>query len=229
MTLNIKQAQAKKSNKTSPVPEEGVQLGVVVNVVDLGVQPGGMYQGAPKPDEHQIRITYELPNDTHEFDGEQKPLLISETFKFSGSELSKCYKRLHGIDPGLKITGGDLAKLVGLAVQVMIVHRVGKGKHEGRVFANVAAVSPLMKGMKGPDETYNPQFFYSPSSHDEESWSKLPDFLKEIINNRLDATDKPVSASKPAPKPTPQGTADDEPPFEPDDLPNFTADGADEW
>lgn len=227
MTLNIKQAGSKKSSgKASPIPQEGVQLGVIIQVVDLGVQPGGFYKGAEKPASRKIRLTYELPYELHDFDGEKKPLLISEEFKFSGSELSTCYKRINSIDPGLKKTGGDFAKLVGEAVQVQIVHEVPtSGKYEGRTFANVAAVSPLMRGMSGPDETFNPQYFYSPDSHDENIWSEMPDFLKEKINTRLDATDKPVRASTPRPNPTPQGGDDDEPPFDPGVS---TADYADE-
>lgn len=216
MTLNITKAKAPKSNKVSPVPQEGVQLAIVVNVVDLGVQPGSFYQGTQKPPAQKVRVTYELPHDTHEFDGEQKPLLISEDFPFSGHELSKCSKRLHGIDPGLKKTGGDLSKLVGMPVQVMITHRPGKGKYEGRTFADVNSVSPLMKGMVVTDEPYNPTFFYTPSAHDPVVWEKLPTFLQEIINNRLDAQSQPQTASKPAPKPTPQPEVDDTPPFDTD-------------
>lgn len=228
MSLNITQVQKPKSNKVSPVPAAEVQLGVIVQVIDLGVQPGGSYKGEAKPDAQKIWVTYELPNDTHDFDGETKPLLISEDFTFSGSELSTCYKRLNGIDPGLKLTGGDLSKLVGMAVQVMITHREGKGKYLGRTFANVAAVSPLMRGMKGPDETYNPQFFYTPSDHNEEIWSQLPDFLKAKIEARLDAPSEAVQPRKAEPKATPQAQEDDAPPFD-TDTPEQVAGSDEDW
>ena len=228
MSLNIKKAnKGTGTKKAGPVPQDGVQLAVIVQVVDLGVQPGGEWKGQVKPPSRQVRMTYELPHDTHEFDGEEKPLLISETFSFSGSELSTCYKRINAIDPGLKLTGGDYSKLVGQAVQVQITHRQGKGKYEGRVFANVSAVSQLMRGMKGPDETYNPQYFYSPDSHDEEIWSSMPDFLKEIIESRLDKQERTVSAPKPAPKATPQPEVDDAAPFDTDV--STAADADEEW
>lgn len=228
MSLNINKAKkGTGTKKAGPVPQDGVQLAVIVQVVDLGIQPGGEYKGQAKPPSRQIRMTYELPHDTHEFDGEQKPLLISETFSFSGSELSTCYKRINAIDPGLKTTNGEFANLVGKAVQVQIVHRQGKGKYEGRVFANVASVSQLMRGMQGPDETYNPQYFYSPDSHDEEVWSQMPDFLKEIIESRLDKQERTVSAPKAASNATPQGTADDAAPFDTDV--STAADADEEW
>lgn len=208
MTLNINSVKTSKprSDKPSPVPMDGVQLGVIVQVVDLGVQPGGSFQGEQKPPSRQLRVTYELVNDTHDFDGEQKPLLISETFPFSGSDMSKCYKRINSIDPGLKLTNGDYALLVGTGVMVQIVHKEGKGKHEGRTFANVASVSPLMRGMTAPTSTFNPQYFYSPSVHDQEVWDQMPEFLQGIINARLDATGSSTAAPNPASNPTPQGT-----------------------
>lgn len=212
MSMNINSAKSKAPAKKNPVPMDGVQLGVIVQVVDLGVQPGSVYQGEKKPDERQIRLTYELPNDVHEFDGEEKPLLISETFKFSGHEKSTCYKRINTIDPGLKLTGGDYANLIGKAVMVQIVHKDGKGKHVGRVFANVAAVSPLMRGMSGPDSTFNPVYFYSPDSHDEEVWGKMPEFLQNIVNGRLDS-----AATRPASSEQSRDTSPDEPPFEVED------------
>lgn len=213
MSFNINDVKSTKKagDKVSPTPMDGVQLGVIVQVIDLGVQPGGFYLGKPKPDSQRMWVTYELPNDTHDFDGETKPLLVSEDFPFSGSELSTCYKRMNSIDPGLKLTGGELSKLIGLPVQVMITHKAGKGKHEGRTFANVSAVSPLMRGMKSPDETYNPQFFYSPKEHDESIWQQLPDFMKEKVEARLDSAGRTVSTPKPTSNPTPQGTVDKAP------------------
>ena len=71
---------------------------------------------------------------------------------------------------------------------IQITHKAGKGKHEGRTFANVASVSPLMRGMQGPDDTYNPKYSYSPDEHDPEVWELMPDFLKEIIDRRLNKT-----------------------------------------
>jgi hypothetical protein len=178
---------AKKQTGPQHTAEEGVQVAVITQVVGLGLQDGGFWQGEKKPDQKMVRFTYELVNDVHDFGGEMKPLVISEEFAFSGNEKSRCYKRANGIDPGLKNSKGDLSKFVGKPVMVQIIHNAGKGKHEGKVFANIGGVTPLPKGMPAPQTTFNPQFFYDPYKHNEEVFQQLPDFLKEKIQNRLDA------------------------------------------
>lgn len=45
-----------------PVFEDGeVYLARVVQVVDLGLQAGGEYEGKPKPDKEQVLLTFEFP------------------------------------------------------------------------------------------------------------------------------------------------------------------------
>ena len=71
---------------------------------------------------------------------------------------------------------------------VQIIHKAGVGKHEGKVFANIGGVTPIPKGMPVPQGTFNAQFSYDPYNHDEDVFQQLPDFLKEKIIQRLDAT-----------------------------------------
>jgi len=213
LNINTAKSAANPNRKPAPVADEGTHLGVIVQVIDLGVQPGGTYLGEVKPDAQKVRITYELVNELHDFDGEQKPLIISEEIKFSGNEKSVCYKRLTSLDPGMKKTGGDLTKLLGMPVMVQVIHKQGKGKHEGKVFANVGSVAPAMKGIALPESTFNELMWYSPSRHDEDVFQKLPEFMRNMIESRLD---KPQTATKPAPKATPQPKVDDAPPFVPD-------------
>lgn len=178
----------KKASGPQYTPEEGVQLAIITQVVGLGLQDGGTWQGEKKPDQKMVRFTYELVNDVHDFGGEQKPLVISEEFALSGNEKSRCFKRANGIDPGLKNSKGDITKFVGKPVMVQIIHKAGAGKHEGKVFANIGGVTPIPKGMPVPQGTFNAQFSYDPYNHDEEVFQQLPDFLKEKIIQRLDAT-----------------------------------------
>jgi hypothetical protein len=133
-----------------------------------------------------VQLTYELYNEVHDFGGDQKPLIISERMPFSGNEKSRLYKRINGIDAGFRLSGGDLSKLVGSPVMVQIVHQPGKGPSAGRVFANIGAVTPAMKGMPVPQDTFNPKFIYDPYAHSEDNFQKLPQFLRDLINSRLD-------------------------------------------
>lgn len=196
MTLNVNDAKTNTVFKDRPQPEEGTHLGVVIQVIDLGVQPGPVFQGEKKPDAQMVRLTYELPNETHDFDGEIKPLIVSEEFKFSGDDRSKCFKRLNALDPGMKKTGGDLMKLLGMPCMVQIIQKDGKGKHEGKKFSNVGSIAPLMKGMAAPESTFNGLVAYTPSMHVQDVWDSLPEFLQNKISSRLDASGESQTSAK---------------------------------
>lgn len=207
MNLN----NAKKSNKTSPTPEAGMQLGIITQIIGLGTQPQRPFQGQAKPPAKMVRITYELPNDTHDFGGELKPLVISEEMPFSGNEKSKLYRRVTGIDAGLAQSRGDLAWFVGKPVMVNIIHKAGTGNNAGRVFANIGTVTPIPKGFPVPASAFNPCFIYDPYSHDEAIFQQLPDFLKTTILNRLDGGNNATTNTTGSTDTAPATSSPDEP------------------
>lgn len=184
MNLN----KANSSSKTSPTPEAGMQLGIITQIIGLGVQPQRPFQGQAKPPAKMVRITYELPNDVHQFGDESKPLVMSEEMPFSGNDKSKLYKRVTGIDPSLGNSKGDLSWFIGKPVMINIIHKAGAGQHAGKVFANIGTVTPVPKGYPVPPAAYNPCFLYDPYSHDESIFQQLPDFLKTKILSRLDGS-----------------------------------------
>lgn len=205
MNLN----SAKQNNKPSVLPEAGLQLGIITQIIGLGLQPQRPYQGQEKPPAKMVRITYELPNEQHDFGGELKPLVMSEEMPFSGNEKSKLYRRVNGIDPGLAQSRGSLDWFVGKPVMVQITRVQGKGASAGREFANITNVTPVPKGFPVPAAAFNPCFLYDPYNHNEEAYQQLPDFMKEKINSRLDggnnatttqrATAAPAASTTPTP------------------------------
>lgn len=206
MNLN----SAKTSNKNAPTPEAGMQLAIITQIVGLGLQPQRPYQGQAKPPAKMIRITYELPNDTRDFGGELKPLVLSEEMPFSGNEKSRLYKRVTGIDPALAQSKGDLSWFVGKPVMVNIVHKVGTGTNAGRVFANIQTVTPVMKGLPVPSAPFNTTFIYDPYNHDESVFQQLPDFLKQAILSRLDGANNATTNQRTTDTPATTPTADEE-------------------
>lgn len=206
MNLNT----AKQQAKAGPIPEAGMQLGIITQIVGLGMQPQRPFQGQEKPPAKMLRITYELPNSTHEFGGELKPLVISEEMPFSGNEKSRLYKRVTGIDTGLGQSRGDLTWFVGKPVMINIVHRAGVGTNAGRVFANIQAVTPVMKGLPVPAAPYNPAFIYDPYNHDESVFQQLPDFLKTTILSRLDGGTQNAVTQQRTTDTTPAASSTDE-------------------
>lgn len=191
--MNLNKAQ--QSSKASPTPEAGMQLGIITQIVGLGVQPQRPFQGQAKPPAKMVRITYELPNDVHQFGDESKPLVMSEEMPFSGNEKSKLYKRVTGIDPNLANSKGDLSWFVGKPVMINIIHKSGSGQHAGKVFANIGTVTPVPKGYPVPPAAFNPVFLYDPYNHSEEVFQQLPDFLKTKINERLDGSNNATTNS----------------------------------
>lgn len=185
--MNINQAP-KGSGKQSPIPTADSHRAVLIQVVGLGLQPGGVWEGQKKPDKVKVRFTYELPDQKAEFDGEEKPLIISEDMNFSGHEKSGMVARLNVLDPQNE-TGGDLFKLLGKSCLIQVKHKAGNGKNAGRTFANIGSVTSLPSILPSitPEEVFNPLVAYDPSAHDEDVFSKLPQFLQDKIKDRLDA------------------------------------------
>lgn len=209
MSMNVNNYKS-GGNGPKYTPEEGIQPAVIISVVGLGLQEGREFNGEKKPPSVQVRLTYELVDELHDFDGEQKPLIISEEFMISSNEKSKCMKRLSALDPDMSITGGDLTKLVGTPCAVQIGHKQGKGTHAGKTFANILSVGKPGR-MKINTDTFNTQFSYDPNAHDEEAWDLMPEFLRDKINNRLDKDDAPApKKSKPAKTAAPELEFDDE-------------------
>lgn len=205
MSMNINDAP-KGSGKQSPIPEADTHIGVVIQVIGLGLQPGGEWDGQPKPDKKKVRITFELPEQTAEFDGEEKPLIISKEYNFSNHEKAPLVALLNTLDPKNE-TKGDLTKLLGKACLVTVAHREGKGKHQGKVFANLAGVTALPKIIPAPEGTFNPLVSYDPYDHDDAVFGDLPEFIQDKISTRLDAPANAVAQ---------ESKDDEEPPFDAD-------------
>lgn len=202
MSLNINDFESKSSPKYTP--EEGIQPAVVVQVIGLGLQEGQEWppkSGKKKPDHYRVRVTYELVDEVHDFDGEQKPLIVSEEFKISNDDRSTCFKRLSAIDPGMKKTGGDLMKLVGAPVALSI-------QINDKGYPKITAAAKPSKSMKIDVDTFNEKVTYNPDDHDQDVFESLPEFIQTKIQNRLDAKS---GSSAPAPKEEPE--FDDDVPF----------------
>jgi hypothetical protein len=76
-----------------PVFEDGeTYFARVVQVVDLGLQPGGEYQGQPKPDKEQVLITFEFGD---VLNGEGKPGWLSVNLDLPDRWETGAFKGMH--------------------------------------------------------------------------------------------------------------------------------------
>ncbi len=176
-------------------PQENMKPGAKparpVQLIDLGVQPQRPYMGQEKKPAHMIYLTYEL---SHEFlkdgDGnllEDKPRWISEDFPFYSlsNDRARSTKRYNALDPNGEC-GGDFDKLLARPCNVVIVNNPGKGKNAGKVFDNIADVTPAadMPGYVQPELVNKPKVFLL-DEPDMEVFGSLPEWLQDRVKGNL--------------------------------------------
>ena len=154
----------KPNDKDFEMPPAGTAMAVCYRVIDLGTQET-TYMGQPKK-QHKIMISWELPDEKMS-DG--RPFTISQRYTWSMSEKASLRKDLEswrGVpfrDNEFGHGGFDIKNVIGKACLLTIVH----SESQGKTYANITAVSKLMKGQAAPTETVNEQVYLSLS---EERW-----------------------------------------------------------
>lgn len=137
-----------KGGKSFSVLEEGTYPAILVQVIDLGVQPQEDWKTKkPKPPAHKVLFTFELPTETVEIDGEDKPRWMSKDYTYSFNEkaaLSKVVQVLMKDKPKAKA----LDDLLGAACMLNVGHTASGN-------AKIAGIVPKIKGMTLPESTNN--------------------------------------------------------------------------
>lgn len=204
MPLNMNDVAKAEQKRTEyqPIPAKA-HAGRLVGVVDMGLQPRAPYQGKPKKPAYRVRLTFELPNQRIEVDGESRPRWIDKEITFSTYDNSTCVKFFKTMDPD-GVTKGDWTKLIGTPVQVVVVHNKGD---DGRIYDNIQDIVPLMDGIEVGDLENDPLIF-DLSNPDMETFDRLPKFKQDKIKANLEfkgskletllsGNDLPVTASTP--------------------------------
>jgi len=144
---------AKEGTGAAFVPcPAGSQAGVCVDVVDLGLIENAKFpneDGSPKL-QHKIDVVWE----SSELMDTGKPFLVKKRYTLSLAEKANLRHDLESWR-GKPFTdaerqGFDVEKLLGHACILSVIHKTGS---KGGTFANVATVSPLMRGMAKPTAT----------------------------------------------------------------------------
>ena len=153
---------------------------------------------------NKVRLTWELPNELREFDGVQKPLVISKEYTLSMHEKATLRKDLESWR-GLGFTeeeakSFDVTKLLGVPCMLSVVHTKSKA---GDMYAKIGSISKIMKGMQCPAQ-FNPSFeFNYTDKFSDEVVESLPDFIKEKIKSSEEYKElKAGEISKPEPEET---------------------------
>ena len=153
-------------------------------LVDLGSRASEFYKdknGTPKV-QRQINLSFELPTELME---SGKPFVISRYYTLSLHEKSNLRRDVESW-VGKKLEEGasiDLNVLVGRPCLLSIIHEPRKtGTGERAVIKSIAAVP---KGFTVPD-AINESLIYDLDNHSEATFSQLPDWMREQIENSIE-------------------------------------------
>lgn len=181
-------AARKAESKAKEQPVEGTHAARLLGIIDLGHQPGFIYQGKEVESEWKLEFTYELVNHNME-DG--RPFVVSERLtnkdwedEKTGRASTLVYRAKSLLGKEYKSGVADLLKLLGKPCMVSVTHNE-KG------YANVrgqAAVGSVPFGMDVKELT-NETYFFDQDEPDMDQWEKFPDFKKEAITSGLEFND----------------------------------------
>jgi hypothetical protein len=194
-------ATAGSSRTYTPLPS-GSHVARCYSIVDLGSHDD-TYQGETRK-RHTVRIGWEVPGERIDVGGEDKPASISKTYTLSLNEKAGLRKELEGwrgrAFTADELRGFDLAKLIGQECLLSVIHET---KQDGKVVAKITSISRLPKGMSCP-AAENKTLEYSVSTHRQEVFETLPQFLQDIIreSDEWKAAIKAAATSEDAPEAT---------------------------
>jgi hypothetical protein len=174
------------------LPPAGTQVGTLTVFACLG-RHISTWQGVARERE-LCGLQYELT----EPGTDGRPLAVNEILTLSMNERATLFARIVALFGGSEPPRGfDLAKLLGRAGIVTVTHVT---KPDGKTFANVAGLTPLLRGMSPPGVSAG-LVFYDIDEHNEEAYAALPGRFRKMVDNAIDQTaPAPVAPARPAPR-----------------------------
>ncbi len=179
VSLKIK----KKSGSSVPPMEAGTYPAVCVGIVDLGEQ----YNEAFKKYTDKMLFIWEIPSQTIEIDGEDKPRWLSKDFSASLHEKSNLYQTLVSWR-GKAFTEAELTEDENGDMQFSVLEMLGSGcflqviveEKDGNSYNRITSVIALAVGMSTPP-TETPLIAFDIDRWDNEAFKSLPEWIQERI------------------------------------------------
>jgi len=159
----------------------GNHVGVCYAVVDLGTQHSDAFtwegKAIPESTRPQVLIMWEIPAETVEVDGEQKPAVISKFYNAFFNDKATLRQHLEAWR-GRQFTeeelcGFNIMNVLGKACMINVVHDA-KGK------AKIAGVAAMPKGISAPKPT-NPLVAIDFDEWNQEAFDSLSEGIQNII------------------------------------------------
>lgn len=163
---------------------EGVHIARVVNIIYLGTIKGSF------GDAFKVRISFELPNETHVFkEGEKAlPFMVSKETTLSMGKKSNLRPLVEGVI-GTSLDDEeayafDIDQLLNMTCQLHIVHE----ESENGKYVQIKSASPLLKGVTCPPPVNSLQIL-SYEKWDQAYFDALPQYLREKMEKTPEYND----------------------------------------
>lgn len=166
----------KGADKPKELVPVGAHVAILYSIIELGTMTGE-YMGETKT-QRKIRLTWELPDEKREFDGEMKPMVIGKKYTISLFEQAKLRPVVVGMLGSLSEKEEeefDIKSLLGKPCMVQVTHE----EYNGNKYANVASVTQLPKSIPAPVQFNPSQYLDYKEGWDDEVFNKLPKFVQE--------------------------------------------------
>ena len=136
-------------NQYEPHPE-GVFLARCVDVIDLGEKVESYLDG-PKKLVPKLALVY-VTGEVKEFNGQPELHTLTKEFSATFGEKANLRKwatawRGKSYKDSELVDGVDFGKMCGAFAQISVEHVTSR---QGRVYANIASIGPVMKGVEKP-------------------------------------------------------------------------------
>lgn len=170
---------SEKSGPSAPPIPAGTYLAVCSMMIDLGLQYNERFGNtAPK-----VLIGWEIPGETIEIDGEEKPRMISKQYTASLSTKATLRKDLESwrgksFTPE-ELKAFDMKSIVGASCMLSVIHEVSSA---GRKYAKITGVMAVPKGMPRASLS-EPPITLDLDTCDLADVQKLPNWIAELIMN----------------------------------------------
>ena len=179
MSIIVKSVDTNKKELVA----SGTHIARCYSMTHIGTQ-NFEYQGESKKS-NRIRLGFELPHEIRDFNGEDRPLVISKEFTLSLHEKSNLRKDLESWRGKAFTTkernNFDITDLLGVECNLSIIH---KESNSGKSFAYISNISKLSKGVECP-ALINELFEFNFTDKFDKAWleDKAPEWIKEQIKS----------------------------------------------
>lgn len=170
------------SGKVTELVPSGTHVGRCYSMIHIGTVEWE-YQGEKKFSD-KVRLTFELPHETREFGGEEKPMVISKEYTVSLHEKSNLRKDVE-MWRGASLTNADLSgfDLTDLLEQPCNITVVQKTAKTGNEFSMIGGLGALTKGTECPEQ-FNPTFVFNYTDKYDQVWlDKQPQWVQDQIKS----------------------------------------------